>query len=242
MARRHTQGRSHFAQCLAWWLQRSNLSYAQIGAVADWATGETRILYGSQLAHLRHASLRNPNFRLLDGLAQTNQAIADYQTDRTDALRIYGPLPASLSPEQIDSAVWLSRPSDPDLPLSFCDWCSLFIGQISLPYVDSVTVSDRDARQLNEELAGLINTDIAKLGLGPREGMEAFLQAYPVKDPGRRQRMRELILLGHPLDASELEDELAAVAVAISQLRQLPAGAFTPADLYTELTQHRRRV
>jgi hypothetical protein len=242
MTRRHTQGRAHFGQCLAWWLQRSDLSYAQTSAVADWATGETRCLIGSQIAHLRHSTLRNPNFRLIESLSATNQAIADWQTDRSEALQQYGPLPSSLSPQLMDGAVWLHDPEVPDQPLSLCQFVELFTGHLTLPYVDAIAVSDRDARHLNEELAGLINADIAKLGLGPRDGIEAFMAAYPVKDQSRRQRLKELVLLGHGLEPSELEDELAAIASAISQLRKLPPGTFTPTELYTELTAHRRRV
>lgn len=243
LARRHAMGRAAMAQAIAYWTTRSGLSYQQFQSLGDWASGEKRLLIGSQLARMRHAGVRSPHMSVFEGLYLTNQALANWQHDSTEALRTYGPLSAysNLSPEALDGAFFLYRPDAPSEPLTFCDWINLFTGRLELPYIDSVVLNERDTAKLVEELATLVNDVIAELGLGPRDGIARFMDAYPVKDPGRRQRLKELVLFGTGMDPAEMEDEMAAVAETIRSLRNLPPDSFGPTQLYSELTSGRRR-
>jgi hypothetical protein len=242
MSRRHTRGRAHFAQTIAWWITRSQFSYRQMQVLADWATGERRILIPSQIAHLRHANLRSPTLTLFDALHELNCAIHQWHhATLAEVVEQYGPLPAGVTHAILDSAVWLPQP-DHDNPLTYCQWVELFTGRLQLPYVDSITLSDREAVLISEELAELINSCIAALQLGPRDGIDRFLAAYPVSDKARQARLRDLVLLGRAMDPDEIEDELAALAVAVSSLRSLPEGSYGPGDLYAELVAGRRRV
>ena len=85
LRRRHAEGRSYLGQVLAWWLGRSGISYNQLGTLSDWANGEAGLLISSQISHLRRASLRNPNWRLIEAICGVNQAIYDWQTHGPEA-------------------------------------------------------------------------------------------------------------------------------------------------------------
>lgn len=240
LSRRHSQGRAYLGQVLGWWVGKSGLTYRRLGQIADWATGEHGILISSQLAHLRNANLRSPNFRLLEALAEANEAISAAQSDLDRAVARYGPLPAGLDPADLARAYVLRHPDD-EQPLHFADWCEMFVGRLTLPYVSGVSVTATQARFASDALRDRLDAAVAPLALGPSAGMQAILDAYPVKDSRRRARLTAYLLRGHRLEASDIEEELAALAQTITVLESRPAGSYGPSELFAELMHRAHR-
>lgn len=243
VAHRHARGRAHLAQVLAYWLGRSGLSYAQLAALADWATGERSIMATSQITHLRHARLSNVNWRLIEALTESNLACWRWHTHGPDAcFSRYGPFGSSILTASImDAATWLPSPDEPGEPLNFAEWCELFAGRIELLYIGTtVEITPREAPLLNQELAQFLNDQLASLNLSPRDAMQALLEGYRVPDDRRRQRLQNLILGTETIPTADLQDDLPRIAAAVAALRGV--SNYTERELYAELTQGRRRV
>lgn len=242
VAHRHAIGKAHMAQVLGWWLGRSSLSYAQLSALAGWATGEPGILISSQITHIRKARLTNVNWRIIEALTEANVAIWRWHSSGSDAcFRVYGPFGSNLlSTDLLDGCTWLPSPDEPDQPLNFEEWCLIFAGRLNLPYVGTIVEVPRaDAVLLNQQLSQLINDQLARLRLPPRDAIRTLLDAYPGSEPNDRARLQGLILGTDTLTADELEQQLPAIATAIGTLRQQSCSAL---DLYSELVADRKRI
>jgi hypothetical protein len=241
--RRHALGRAHFGEVLGWWFARGSLSHSRLLTICEWVSGEEGLIGSSQISHLRNAAIRNPNWLLFEGICNINLGIHKWQTDGPKACyQAWGPLGKGPSGEAgMEEAIWLPMP-DADVPLQFHDWCDLFTGRITLPYVDEVIVSSSDGARLNEELAKLLEEVIEGQGLGFRRGMAELLRAYPVEDESRRQRLRGVILGEATMLGDEIQQELASIAAAIEIIRELEPGSYGPQQLWRELTSNRKRT
>lgn len=241
--RRHALGRAHCGEVLGWWFARSNLTHARLIAICEWVSGEPGLLGSSQITHLRNAAIRNPNWLLIEGICNVNLGIHKWQTEGPQAcFQAYGPFGKGPDGEaMLGDAIWLPRP-DADVPLQFGDWCAIFTGRLTLSYVDEVIVSSADASRLNEELAKLLEEVIEAQGLGLRRGMTELLNAYPVADESRRQRLRRLIIGEATMLPDEIQQELASIAAAIETIRELEPGSYGPQQLWRELTSNRKRT
>jgi hypothetical protein len=84
-------------------------------------------------------------------------------------------------------------------------------------------------------LAQLLDRICGERNWGPMVGARNLMQAYPVGDRGRQQRMRRVIAGEHVLSADELEGELHALAEMIRIIRRLKPGLYGPRELRDEL-------
>lgn len=243
VTQRHEQGRSYLALLVNYWMKRSELSHDQMARIADWGLGEAGWLSAPQLSHIRNRQLaRGVSARNLEGLYGANRAIWLWQTQgQPAALRELGPHSSwRVDPESLDGAIWLPKAADDTAPLSYGDFAEINAGhQLQLPYLQDVALSPSEGADLSQRLYGLLN-DLAGPGR-PADGIARVLAAYPVADPERQRRIRDL-MLGEWLTSEELEQELLALAQTISTLRGVPADHYTPADLHSELSSHRRRT
>ena len=241
--RRHALGRAHFGEVLGWWFARGSLSHSRLLGICDWVSGEPSLVGSSQISHLRNASIRNPNWLLVEGICNINLGIHKWQIEGPKAcIQDWGPSGKGPDMEKaMEEAIWLPMP-DADVPLQFRDWCDLFTGRLMLSYVDEVIVSPSDGSRLNEELAKLLEEVIEGQGIGFRRGMAELLRAYPVTDDTRRQRLRALILGEATMLGDEIQRELPTIAAAIEIIRELEPGTYGPQQLWRELTSNRKRT
>jgi hypothetical protein len=242
-SRRHARGRSHIASVLNWWLARSDLSHNQMERICDWSMGESGLLTNPQISLLRNSKIAKPSYRNLEGLGAVNHAIWLWQTKgQQEAQQAYGPYSThSIDPRWLDGAVWLAHPDEPTTPLEFADWCELFVGLLELPYIETITVSPTEAKDLSAKLGDLLNMEISNSGLGFRQSLEKLLSHYPTHDRGRIDRLRNCILGEFDYNGAQLEAEAWDLASMIGQYRGLGERAFSPQDLYATLTSGRGR-
>lgn len=240
--RRHSSGRSHFANLLNWWLREAQLSHSKLSAIGDWAVAEAGWLQTSQLSHLRNANIRNPGLGTFDALGLANEAIWRWQIEGPRAAAaIYGPHGGGQPFEAVlSTATWLYYPGT-ERPLDFSGFCELFVGRLSLDYVAEVVVSPADARAMSECLGDLLNALTDQFEGTVREAMASVLKLYPVEDKRRIERLRGVMLGTEGLERHQIEEEMAAISEMIRAARGLPEGEYGPRELHAELSSDRRR-
>lgn len=239
---RHEQGRSYLGTVLNYWMRRSDLTHQQMARIADWGLGEGGLLSPSQISHLRNRNiLRGASPRNLDGLVGANRAIHLWHTEGQEgAWRKLGPHPAwRVEREWLDGAIWLARPDDETQPLTYGDFAELSVGYLTLPYLGEVSLSPTEWSDLSLRLNQLLNS--LATGGTPMEGIARVVAAYPIQDPARQARLRDL-LLGATWTREELETELYALAVLVATLRGIPVSDYGPTQLHAELSSPGRRI
>lgn len=237
------KGRVHLASLLNWWMGQSSWSHAQMGAVADWATGERKWLSSPQLSHIRNANVKQVGFQNLLGMGAVNQAVhCWHEQGERDAIRRYGMFSRhGITEELLAGSAWLRHPQREKEPLQFHDFCDVFVGLLEIPYVSEVVISPHETRTLTDEIAQLLDDLTAQTGLGLRGGMAEILRHYPIKDTDRIERLQSVILGQYVYSQSECEEELFALSQLVSDLRGLPRGTYGPREFYAEVSNGRRR-
>ena len=237
-SRRQEQGIVHLADTLNWWLAKAELSAEQLSRISSWALGERSRLMPSNISNLRNAKANRPNLFIAEALAATNEAIWRWQVKgEQDCLAYYGPLSTwGARPEWMNAAVWLHHPEDASDPLCFADFCELFAGMLTLPYVG---VSLSPTENLSPAIAALFKAETEQAG----PMAETMIRlAYPVQDPDRIGLLLDVIAGKRDYGREELEDELTALALTIGKLRGLPEGSLSPEGLRSELSSGRKRT
>lgn len=227
---------------LNYWLRRSDLSHEQLAGLVDWGLGERGWLISSQISHLRNGNVaRGASARNIDGMAGANRAIwLWHERGEQEALRELGPHSSwGVDLEALGRAIWLPSPADQTRCLDYGEISSVNAGRLVLPYLATPVLSPTEATELSLKVGALLNQLVA--GGTPAEGIGRVLDAYPIEDAERRQRLRD-VLLGGTWTREELEQELYVLAVTISRLRNDELGDYGPAQLHAELAASRRRT
>lgn len=184
---------------------------------------------------------RGASDRQLEGFAAANYAIWLWKTKGKDAaLQELGPFSScGLQADWLEEACWMPRGDDPTEPLGYGDLALVAVGMLRLPYCDQVHLSPSESVEINVKAAEAI--DATLVGTTPAEAVRRFMEAYPITDPARRERMRSFVLREVELSRDELQEEFYAFAVMLCQLRGLPPGSITPQQLHAEWMSGRRR-
>lgn len=240
---RHERGVEHLAAMVNHWLGRGQLSHDRLIAIANWGLGEPGMLDGGSLSRIRNGKqARGASWRHLDALAAANHAIWLWQTGgERHAWSKLGPHSGwGIREQWLNDAIWLPHPEREGRPLRFATMAEVVAGYLELPYLNAVSLSPGEARQLSDALAALLEELIAERGWGPREGIRELIEAYPVEDKARQRRLKALIVGDTPLSREELEAELHAIAEMIRSIRALTPGSYGPEQLRAELRSDRR--
>jgi hypothetical protein len=231
------RGVQRLAALMRYWLSH-NLSQDKLAAIVRWAYGETSGFDGGAFSRIQNGKQsRGAGIRHLDAIAEANRAIWCWQQQgEAEAIRQFG-LHSSygVSPELLNSTIWLPKPDDATRPLDLGDLANVLMGRLELPYV-AERLSSREARRASERLIELLDELAQQRGWRPLEAVQRFLAAYPGGTRVRVARMKEM-LLGEPFTQPELELELAALAEMIRQVRGVEV--FSPAQLQEELLSAR---
>lgn len=241
--KRHESGRQHCASVVNWWLTRSGFSHSQLTAVADWGVGHSGWLLSSQISHLRNGNIRSPGLQVFEALGGANEAVHCWETSGKEAaLQRFGPSSEGVRIEEaMEGAIWLPHPDDPSSPLMFADWCELFVGLLTLPFVDQVGVSPADARHMSDALGYLLDQGLKQAGKGLRDGLAHLIELYPATGVDQATRLRGVALGARHLSARELEEDMPALATLLARLRGVPEENFGARELHAELTGLRYR-
>jgi|GEM_PF-1420026 hypothetical protein len=240
---RYEEGLVRMATLMNLWLTRGNLSHEQMVAICAWGLGEV-VLDKAVISRLRNArQARGASLRHIDALAAGNRAIWLWQTKgQAKAWAELGPhVGWGVRDEWLNSTIWLPSGDNSREPLGFLELAELVVGYADLPYLSSRMLSPIEATRLSQRLAALLDQEIAERGWGVRQGIEQLLQAYPVTDPARCRRLKELIVGDQSLARDDIEAELAALAEMLRVVRGLKAGSYGPAELEAELLGPRPR-
>lgn len=239
---RYEAGVTHMAALVNYWLDRSNLSHAQMVAICHWGLGEDRIIDETVLSKLRNRRIqRGASIKHLDAMACGNRAIWLWQTQgQGKAWAELGPhVGWGVREEWLASALWLPSAADDGQPLGFDELAEVLAGYLDLPYLPRGGLSPIEATRLSQRLAELLEGEITRLGVGLRQGIAALLEAYPVDDQVRQRRLKAVLTGDVQLSRDDVEMEQAAIAEAIRVLRGLPVGGYGPAELQAELLDRR---
>ena len=229
------QGEAAAAAMVRWWAARSDVTHAQMGAIASWGMGARSTLSKTAINRIANGK-RGFSVDNLLGLEGLNRAIHLWQTaGQSGAWEVLGPHTAwEIRPHWLDGCIWLHHPDDEVRPLTLCDFLHVLVGRLQLPYV-TAGAAETEPPGLAQHLSDLLNAAIVAEGLTARDGVRRLLSGYPVEDPNRQARFREVILGDDVFDDDELAVELFAVAHALRTLRAQPVGTYGPEDLAREL-------
>lgn len=233
---RHEQGLLDLAALVSHWIGRSRFTFNQLVAICAWGIGE-EMMDKTVLHRIKRGShARGPSIKHLDALAAGNRAIWLWQTSgERGAWAELGPHSSwGVKSEWLDGAIWLPKADAADQPLDFADFAEVLAGYGDLPYLTTTSLSQAGARKLSQALPDLLNALAIDRAWEPREAIGHLLAAYPVTDPARQRRLKQVLYDGALLSREEMEGELHALAEMIRQLRELRQ--YGPADLQRELT------
>ena len=239
MTRQLSTGITAFAGLIRYWRGRSQLSGAQMVAIAAWAIGEPTWLDTAVLSRIETNKLtRGCSLKNLLAFDAANCAIHLWHTKGKEATWArFGPHSSwGVKDEWLDGAIWLPVPDQPDHPMEFADFAEVLVGRLEPPYAAEVILSGDNAEAMSNRLSDLLNAAIAERALPPRDAVKAMLAAYPAKDQGRRDRLVAVVMGNDWLSREELESELFALAETLRELRGLKLGSYGPSQLAQELS------
>lgn len=241
--RRHAIGRERFANLIAYWLRRSDVSLRHMSAITDWSLGEAGWLGSGPLSQLGRGLLVRPSVKTLDALACCNEAIWRWQTQGRDAavLRYGSIVPWGIKAHWLDGAFWLPSPEEPEQPLNLGELADVLAGHLEVPYLP-LALTPSDGRVMAQELCELMNGIATENGLSPIEAINRLAAAHPTKDERTRSLIRNLLFDEADLTSDQMVEELGGLAEMIRVIRQQPAGEYGPSELRAELLAARRRT
>lgn len=172
-----------------------------------------RRLYPSQLHNLQLGSVKMPGATAFDVLGQLNLYLSALrggtaQEPRDQRLR--------------EKAAQATVIEDADGPFGPEEMFAVFIGRLQPPF--SVTqLSERAAGELSIELARKIRQGMMASGLDLLDDWKKFLAVYPTTDPKRLGKIRDVALGQGTWSPEQVQDEEAAVEIALAKLRSTTA-------------------
>lgn len=225
-------------------MKRGSFTHSHMGALADWGLGERGWLESSKLSHLRNNHFIRSGFTSFEALGAVNEVLHSWRVHGVEkTIARFGPRPdQKLTDPLLDAATWLHHPVYTDEPLDFEDFCSLFCGRLTLPYVEGITVAPSETKSVSKALGDLLDTIMNGWTGSTRERVARLMELYAVDDNARRQRLQSVVLGTDVFTQEELEVELEACSNLVRAARGLPEGGYGPGDLYGELSNPRQRT
>ena len=241
---RHEAGKARIAALIQYWLPKTQLSQDQVNAIVSWGLGQINGLESSKISQLRNERVQKPSLKDLDALATLNLVIHAWQVEGPEAARErWGPPSAyQVQEEWLDKAVWISDPRFPADPLLFSDICDIFAGYLNLPIPGIHASETSHATRMSDALGDMLDADLVRLGLPPRNAVERLLSCYPDQSATAEiNKLRAVVMGDGSYSPTEFDAELVNLAETVRVLRGLPVGCYSPGELRDELSAGLRR-
>lgn len=167
-----------------------------------------RRLYPSQVHNLQLGSTKMPGPIAFDTLGRLNLYLAAVRAGTAK-------LPTDRKVrEKAEQATVIE---DSDGPFGPEEFFAVYVGRLQPPL--SVTrMNDKQAQALSHEIARKIRQGLAGCGLDLVDDWSKFLEHYPTRDSGRIAKVRDVALGQGSWSAEQVEDESAAVNIALIRL------------------------
>lgn len=190
------QGRDRLALIVKLLLQQNGLSHAQLHDFYLWCIGDgPSWLSRSQISTLRNSKLPKPGGPVFDALASINLRLAQLAGETSpeiDALPALGPLPTDLKRLREEKPFFMRNPHT-GLAMDVGDLFRVYCSRLQLDengWGDlPPTFDERDAERISNRLAVWAQRWMVGQGLIPVEAKKPFLEAYPVEDKKRQERL-----------------------------------------------------
>lgn len=210
------EGRHQFAIAIKRLLARNGLTHASLAAVAAWANPDGRNwLSTSQISYYRteHNKILGP--KPCDALGQLNLALAWLAGDHSPAAQGMAQLgkPPGAVRRLLDDPFYLRHP-DTGLPMNAGDLFMIWIGRLR-PEQDEL---DIDATRFSRDLARWAQQWCSDQKLLLVDGMPRILQAYPITEHDRVQRLRGVIAGMGEWTEEQIAAEVRAIAEMVGAL------------------------
>lgn len=168
-----------------------------------------RQLFTSQLHSLERGQAATVASRVFDALGTLNLWLADLRRGK-----VKDPSDARLREKARQATVI----EDSDGPFGPEEMFAVFIGRLTPPF--SVTqLTPEQANEQSRQLARAVRQGMVKAGLDLVDDWSRFVALYPTSDATRLAKVRDVAQGRSTWSAEQVEDEAAAVAIALSKLR-----------------------
>lgn len=169
-----------------------------------------RRLQPSQLHALERDSVKQFGAVIFDTLGTLNLYLADLRS---------GKAPAPSDERLAEKASLATVIEDSDGPFGAEEFFSVFIGRLQPPF--SLTqLTPKQAMDKSRQLARRIREGMMEAGLDLVDDWSRFVAVYPSSDSSRLAKVRDVTLGRAAWAAEQVEDEAAAVEIALKKLRR----------------------
>lgn len=169
-----------------------------------------RRLYPSQLHQLQLGKALQINATVFQVLGCLNQYLADLRRGRAK-------LPKTL--KLIAKASEGVVIEDEDGPYGPEEFLSVYLGRLQPPFsIEQLT--EQQASSISQDLARRIRAEMRDAGLDLIDDWAQFVALYPTSDSDRLAKIRDVALGAGYWSPEQVDDELAAVEIALRRLKQ----------------------
>lgn len=200
-----------FSKAMRMLLNRNDLTHEKLVELSKWCNpwGQTW-LSTSQVSNLRTGQLKKAGPQTLDCLGQINLRLAELAGDRSpEVLNLpdFGLMPSNLRPPQ----PYFLKHAATGHPLDAGGLFMVWIGYWHPEGIGSSHVSDKEARQLSQNIERIVQSWARDKRLTLKDAMDIAIVAYGVDQKERQQKLKNVICGFDTYSGEELADELGAL-------------------------------
>ena len=200
----HRAGRKTFSLLFTRWMDINRWSHPVITALSESSLAGARWLHSSQISAIRHNGLENPGPRPFIAIAVLNQCLYDYKMHKK-------PIPGTKNSNDYQEPFIITEDG---LPPSTGWWVEVFAG-LRVPKdieLYQAFFTPDQAAALTGNWGALARKLIRNQDMDLITDMDRILRdSYPVKEPERLKRMREVLQNKYTWSPEELIEELPAI-------------------------------
>lgn len=206
---RHAMGREAFSVLLDSWIRASTLTPTQWCRLAELCLG-VRKLNPAQVSGVRTGVVRQLGVPFFDALASVNAEAWKYHADKQ----------TKLQGDDVGMIACVPPLSIDDSPADLADLVLVYVGLEKPPALPErwleIKVEQSSPVDMSRAAGKAIRQAVARKGFAdPLDGFAAFIAHYPTGDKARLGRLREVCFGISEFSPSEVEQELAAICIAL---------------------------
>jgi hypothetical protein len=172
------------------------------------AVATVRRLYSSQIHTLERGKAQNVGSVVFDTLGMLNTWLADIRRGR---------ISPPLDPRLAEKALQATVVEDSDGPYGPEEMLAVYLGLLQPP-MSVVQLTPEQANEQSRSLARRIRQGMVEAGLDLVDDWARFVSVYPTSDQQRLAKVRDVAQGRATWSAEQVEDEAAAVEIALAKL------------------------